>query len=263
MYKHLLLIIGIISYLVFIPMAAYSLPNIKIWATQLNDIDTTNIESSSYFYKLDYLVKEHLKTSYKDDLFKSLRQLSDVSVFNGDELVKSWRLDDPDILNNIDASHVGQKLVIPTNTILDTNASNGLAPAKEINAKVSVAKSGNASMPSAQQPNMPKQFLLIGFVKQILINQNQTQVFNTLMHSVIYTLEIITNYNLIDLATGEVVYQFSAVGYGGFARIYAVRSPPYKPELIVADATQNLAFDVTHIMNFELVNTNNLTPLRR
>lgn len=258
MSKHLLLIIGIISYLVCIPITAYSLPNIKIWVAQLNNVDTTNTESSSYFYKLDYLVKEHLKTSYNDDLLKSLHQLSGVSVVNGDNLVDDWRFNDPDILKNIDASHVDQTLDIRKNIIVDTNAS---TPAKNVTeSEVPVAKSNNASMPSTRQPDIPKQFLLIGFVKQILIHQKQTQIFNTLMNSAIYTLEIVTNYTFIDLDTNKVVYQFSAVGYGGFARLYAFRSPPYKPELIVADATQNLVFDVTHIINFELANTNNLTP---
>ena len=100
------------------------------------------------------------------------------------------------------------------------------------------------SIPNTQ----PGKLILIGWVENITDNKSKDVIFDTNKISFIFSVDINTEYRLINTRTNKVVATYTAVGHGGIARILPSLNETiiYDVDSMVSDMFASLAKNVRH-----------------
>lgn len=172
---------------------------------------------------------------YSNRLLKQINNESglEFSVTNADSELHMWQLLTPDLLRTIKN----------TNDILPVESLN------ESNVETKVVSD--------------KKFILLGFIDNIKETEQHSKVNNNLV--IIYNLDIIINYRLVDIDTHKVVSTFIGAGHGGISRVVSNENFEYHQSIdnVVNDMLNSLAQNVDHALQIrqaDFISTKRLPP---
>ena len=106
-----------------------------------------------------------------------------------------------------------------------------------------------ARNPKVISPNLQSgKLILIGWIENITDQKSKDIIFDTNKISFIFSVDIHTEYRLINTATNKVVAAFTAVGHGGMARILPKMNETinYDVDTMVSDMLYSLSRNIRH-----------------
>lgn len=161
-------------------------------------------------------------TMYHSNLIRQLfgESNSNFQVFDADNEFHSWQLLDPKLVKTIKNTTE----IIPDSTESKTES------------QAIVVKPGGS------------RFMLLGFIESISEVEQHTQVDNNMV--LIYNLDMVVRYRLVDMDTHKVVSIFVGMGHGGTARIVSDNNVEFHKSIdnVVNDMMNSLVQDVDHAL---------------
>jgi hypothetical protein len=102
--------------------------------------------------------------------------------------------------------------------------------------------------PASNLSRQPRKLILIGWIENITDTKNKDRIFGTNKVSFIFSIDIRTEFRLINTRTNKVIAAFTAVGHSGIAKILPSldENVTYDVDGMVNDMFYSLARDVRH-----------------
>ena len=155
-------------------------------------------------------------TQLQPRINQQLNESGQFSAFNAESIVASWQRKNPNFLSALE---------------MQSNPS-----FNESSAHVNHIKTPNIS------------YVLLGWIKAIKVSEERATIMDTGKVSILYSIDIIIDYKVINQNTRALVTEFVAMGHGGIARIMADSSTQltFNTETMINNAIGSLTVSVKH-----------------